>query len=274
MPHTHDSLKSADGLTLSTSTWLPDASAKAAVVIVHGVAEHIHRYEHVANYLNTRGYAVYAMDHRGHGNSEGERTYFANFEQPVNDLRLWMERVKAANSKIFMYGHSMGSLISLLYALRYQSELAGLVSSGTPLDAETTLSPFVIMLGKALNMIVPKLHFLPLDSTTLSRDPAVSSGYDNDPLVDRKPLRLAMGVGIGSNATKVKARLSELKLPLLILHGSDDVICPPSGSDVLYQRAGSADKTLKKYDGLRHEIHNEPEQNQVLQEIADWLDKH
>jgi alpha-beta hydrolase superfamily lysophospholipase len=274
MEHGHSTIKAADGTTIYTSSWLPDAPAKAAVVISHGLAEHIHRYEHVAAYFVERGYAVYGPDHRGHGKSEGLRTYFDSFDQPVDDLKRFVDTLKPQYPKMFLYGHSMGSLISLLYVLKYPNDFAALVVTGATLDVESSAPALLVMIGKLLDKIIPKVNFLALDSSTVSRDPAVVDKYNNDPLVDRKPTRVHMATGISGNSTMLKGRIGEIKLPILIMHGSMDRLTPPSGSKVLHSGVGSADKTLKVYEGLYHEIHNEPEQKEVLKEVADWLDKH
>ncbi|MFN8374164.1 MAG: alpha/beta hydrolase [Anaerolineae bacterium] len=274
MQFSSSSLKANDGTALYTVSWTPDTPAKAAVVIAHGLAEHIQRYEHVAAYLVGRGYAVYGIDHRGHGKSEGLRTYFDSFDQPVNDLKLYVDNIRTKHAKLVLYGHSMGSLISLLYAVRYPGDFTGLVVTGCTLDVESAAPAPLVMVGKLLDSIIPKVNFLPLDSNGVSRDPAVVNKYNNDPLVDRKPTRVHMATGIGGNSTMLKGRISEIKLPILILHGGGDKICPPSGSETLYKGVGSSDKTLKIYPGLYHEVHNEPEQKDVLKEIADWLDKH
>lgn len=274
MEHGHSHFKAADGTTIYTSSWLPDTPAKAAVVIAHGLAEHIHRYEHVAAYFVERGYAVYGPDHRGHGKSEGLRTYFDNFDQPVDDLKLFVDTLKPQYPKLFLYGHSMGSLISLLYVLKYPKDFAALVVTASTLDAESSVAAPMVMIGKLLDKVIPKVNFLALDSSTLSHDPAVVAKYDNDPLVDRKPTRVHMATGIGGNSTLLKSRMAEIKLPILIMHGGMDRLTPPSGSKALHAGIGSPDKTLKIYEKLYHEIHNEPEQKEVLKEIADWLDKH
>lgn len=272
MQFSQGTLKTADGLALRTVAWTPAASAKAAIVIAHGLAEHIGRYEHVAQFfVDTHGYAVYGIDHRGHGQSQGLRTYFDSFDQPVADFKRYVDTLKPQHSKLFLYGHSMGSLIALLYVLKYPQDFAALVSTGTPLDADTTVAAPVIALATLLDKIIPKVNFLPLDSSALSHDAAVVAAYDADPLVDRKPTRIHMGMGIMHGAQEVKRRLAEITLPLLILHGGADKICPPSGSRVLHNGAGAADKTLHIYDGLYHEIHNEKERGEVLARIAAWL---
>jgi len=276
--HTTGSFQSTDGTNIYTESWLPDASPKAVVIIVHGLGEHIGRYSHVAPKLVDAGYAVYGLDHHGHGKSGGDpRTYFDTFDQPINDLKQYLDSIKTAQPgrKIFMYGHSLGSLITLVFALKYQKELAGLVISGSTLAVETTQPAIMVTLAGILDKIAPKFAVTPpVPSTTLSRDEAVTKAYDTDPLVEHGNVRVRMGHQILSNSRTVKAHVSELKLPLLIFHGADDKLTPPPGSQILYDNVGSSDKTLKFYDKLRHETHNEPEQGMVIDNIIQWLNAH
>jgi len=278
MNHSTGSFQSADGTKIYTESWLPDGAAKAVVIIVHGLGEHIGRYSHVAPRLVDAGYAVYGLDHHAHGKTGGDpRTYFDSFDQPINDLKQYFDTIKAAQSgkKIFMYGHSLGSLITLAFALKYQQGLAGLILSGATLAAETTQPALLVSAAGILNSIAPKLAISPpLPSSVLSRDEAVMRAYDTDPLVEHGNVRVRMGHQIVSTSRYVKAHLSDLKLPLFIFHGADDKLCPPAGSQILYDGAGSSDKKLKFYDGLRHETHNEPEQGMVIDNIINWLNAH
>ncbi len=278
MKHATGSFQSADGTKIYTESWLPEGDARAVVIIVHGLGEHIGRYSHVAPKMVEAGYAVYGLDHHAHGKSGGDpRTYFDSFDLPVNDLKQYLDSVKVAQpgKKIFMYGHSLGSLITLTFALRHQQELAGLVLSGATLAVETAQPAILLSLAGVMNKIAPQLAITPpLPSSTLSRDEAVTSAYDTDPLVEHGNVRVRMGYQIVTASREVKAHLSELKLPLFIFHGADDKLCPPAGSQIVFDGAGSADKTLKFYDGLRHETHNEPEQDMVIANIIQWLDAH
>jgi acylglycerol lipase len=149
------------------------------------------------------------------------------------------------------------------------------VLSGATLAAETTQPALLVAAAGLFNSISPKLAISPpLPSSVLSRDEAVMRAYDTDPLVEHGNVRVRMGHQIFSTSRYVKTHLSELKLPLLIFHGSDDKLCPPAGSQILYDGAGSSDKTLKFYEGLRHETHNEPEQGMVIENIINWLNAH
>jgi lysophospholipase len=224
------------------------------------------------------GYAVYGLDHHGHGKSGGDpRTYFDSFDQPLNDLKQYLDSIKASQpgKKIFMYGHSLGSLITLVYALKHQKDLAGLVLSGSTLAVEAAQPAIRVTIGGILDKIAPKFAATPpVPSTTLSRDEAVSRAYDTDPLVEHGKVRARMGYQIVINSRYVKSHLNELKLPIFIFHGEEDKLTPPLGSQILYDGAGSADKTLKFYDNLRHETHNEPEQGMVIDNIIQWLNVH
>jgi acylglycerol lipase len=276
MPHKTDSFKTADGLNIFTESWLPDGDVKAVVLIVHGLAEYSGRYAHVAAKLNPAGYAVYGLDHRGHGKSDGLRAYFDSFEQPLNDLHQFLERVTAEQpgKPIFIYGHSLGALISLAFLLRYQAEFAGAVISGAPLEVEGSQSKMLISMGNVMNSIAPKMAITPLDSKWLSHDTAVVTDYDNNSLIHRGNVRVGMGYQIVHVSRDVKAHMAEIKLPILIIHGSEDRLCPLSGSTVLNQGVGSSDKTLKIYPGMYHEVHNEVEKETVLNDILAWLNAH
>jgi acylglycerol lipase len=270
------SFKTPDGVTIYTESWLPDGSSKAVVLIVNGLAEHTGRYAHVAAKLTPAGYAVYSLDHRGQGKSDGLRAYFEDFQQPLDDLKQFLDIIKAEQpgKHIFIYGHSLGALISLVFLLRYQAEFAGAIISGAPLEVEGSQPKMLITMGNVLNSIAPKMAITPLDSKWLSHDPAIVTGYDNDPLVHRGNVRVRMGYHIVHVSRDVKAHMAEITLPILIIHGSEDKICPPSGSTVLNQGVGASDKTLKIYPGFYHEVHNEVEKETVLNDILAWLNAH
>jgi acylglycerol lipase len=276
MQHNTGSFTTSDGLNIHTESWLPDGDTRAVVLISHGVGEHIGRYAHVAARLVADGYAVYGLDHRGHGKSDGLRSYFNDLNDPVNDLKQYFDQVKTAQpgKKIFLYGHSLGSLIALLFTLRYQSELAGLISSGTPLEVEASQPKALIAAGGVLNNIIPKAAITPLSTVYISTDPAEVKAYETDPLVYHGNVRVRVGYQIVEKSRMVKAHLSEIKLPVLVFHGGADKICPPAGSETLYRGASSSDKTLKIYPGMYHETHNEVEKSTVLNDIAAWLQAH
>ncbi len=277
MAHQTTPLRTSDNLTLHTESWLPEGEPRAVIVVVHGYGEHLGRYRHVADYFVKQGYAVYTLDHRGHGQSEGLRAYVHSFDQFVEDLHVFVGQVKSAQPghKLFILGHSMGALISLLYCIRYPDGIAGLIISGAPVNADANVPGYLVTLGSILNQIIPKYPFLKGDDySVLSRDPEVGRAFEADPLTWTQPMRIRLGVEINRAAGQARAGVSTLTMPLLVMHGAADAYVNPSGSQLAYERAGSSDKTLKVYPNLRHEIMNEPEKYEVLADIAAWLEAH
>jgi len=268
------SLNSADGLKLHTVKWIPYGTPKAVLLLLHGAAEHAGRYQHVADFLTGHGYAVYSMDYVGHGHSEGTRAFLNTLDRPVTDLENYLDQIHASHPEtpVFVYGHSMGSLIGLLLCLRRQGELAGMISSATPLCADQAASPLMLYVGQLISRILPHLYLVPLDARALSRDEAVVRAYRADPLVFNQPIRARTASAIIDASRRLRQQIIHLRLPLLIIHGSADTIAPASGSEYLYQHAGSPDKTLKLYPDGFHEMHNEPEQATVFDDMLAWLD--
>lgn len=272
-------LQTPDGETLFCHAWRAGepASARGAVFIAHGIGEHAGRYDHVARAFNEDGWAVYAIDHRGHGRSSGTRTYFEHAMQPVQDYRLFFERERSAHTgqKTFLFGHSMGSIISLMFTLQYPKDLDGLILTGTATNVEDLQPKWLVMVGDFVGKRLPKVRGVPpVGIDTLSTDPSTLEAYNADPLVDKGLVRLGMGRYIINAGRQLQERAHELKLPLLIMHGADDQLTPPSGSKTIYERASSADKTLKLWEGMRHELTNERERAKVLQVMREWLMNH
>ena len=276
MNHTTGSLTGLEDTLLFTQAWLPDDTPRAVVLLAHGYAEHSGRYAHVGAALSARGYALYALDHRGHGQSDGERVQVHDFDEYVTDQHTYYEQVCAEQPglPVFVYGHSMGALIALLFALRYQDHLAGLITTGTalkPAAANAALEGIVHVLARwrPASQIVPALA-----SSGISRDPEVVRRYDTDPLVPRARIKLGWTAAFSRAVRRCEAGLPALRLPYLVLHGGADPITLPEGAAQVRALSGAPDTTVKVYDGLLHEIHNEPEQAEVLADMLAWLDAH
>jgi alpha-beta hydrolase superfamily lysophospholipase/serine/threonine protein kinase len=269
-------LRAADGLRLHVESWLPVAGApRAAVMLVHGFAEHVGRYAHVAAHLAARGHAVFGYDQRTHGRSEGRpRVYLPDLEPVLADLAAVCAHARRAapGAPLYLYGHSMGAFVALAHALRHQDGLAGLITSGVPLLLDSALPQHALRAARLVARVAPTLPLVPLDLDGVSRDPAVVAAYKADPLVHAGRVRARMAVVMSAALAALRERVAELRLPLLILHGGADPTAPPAGSEWLHAHAGSSDKTLRIFPGLYHEVHNEPEREQVLAEIAAWLD--
>ena len=278
MQHVTGSFRGLGDVSLFTQRWLPDGDPRAVVVVAHGIGEHSGRYAYVAQGMVERGYAVAALDHRGHGRSEGPRVQVDRFDDFVADLRTYFEAVRAAHPglPVFVYGHSMGSLIGLLFALRYQDDLAGLVTTGTALKL-VGINAITLPLLRLANRIVPGARLIPLGlsgARGISRDRAVVAAYKADPYVVHGLLRVDMTLRVIEAGQQCIAGLPALRLPYLALHGGADPICLPTAAAIIRQRSGSPDTTVTVYPDLYHEIHNELGQARVIGDMIDWLDAH
>lgn len=275
MQHHTGSFTGLDNVTISTQHWLPEDRPRAVVIIVHGLGEHTGRYAHVAAFLTAHGYAVYALDLRGHGQSGGVRAMVRTFDEYVTDLRVYFVRVRAAHPNLpaFLYGHSMGSLIGLLFAFEYPDDLAGLITTGTALKL-AGLNTVTTSLIKAVGSITPKMRLIPLDAGAVSRDPAVVRCYRADPLVYHDRLRAGLLAALARAAETCITLLPTLRVPYLALHGSADLLTHVAATNLVHQLSGAPDTEVKVYERLHHEIHNEPEQRQVFHDIVMWLDAH
>jgi acylglycerol lipase len=262
------------GVEIRYRSWLPAGEPRAAVVISHGGGEHSGRYEHVAAALTAAGYAVWALDHRGHGRSGGERVRFDSVDPLAADLRRMIaiaaEEVPARRP--FLLAHSMGSLVALHYACEHQDELSGLILSGAL--ASVDQKPPIRLAVRAAAAIAPGIGVFKVDPETVSRDPEVIRAYDSDPLNFHGSFPAASVFALQRVGEGFPERLPKLTLPLLIMHGGADRLTPPSGSHLVNELAASDDKTLRIYNGLRHEILNEPERDEIIGEIVAWLDAH
>lgn len=267
-----------DDITFYMQGWEPQGSPKAIVCLVHGLGEHSGRYAHVGKALNGAAYALFGFDLRGHGQSGGPRGHFPSLETVLNDIHNFVhfQRQNHPRLPLFLYGHSLGGLLTLSYALRHPEGLQGVIVTGAGLRSALQEQKAKIMLVKALGSLIPTLSLKSeLEVNGLSHDPAVVQAYITDPLVHDK---VSLGLGkAGLDAIEFCfARASDFKPPLLIMHGGADRITYPSGSEDFAKLAGETNKdvTLKIWEGLYHEIHNEPQQAEVFQVMIEWLDRH
>jgi alpha-beta hydrolase superfamily lysophospholipase len=263
----------AAGVEIYWRAWLPEGPERAAVVLAHGVSEHSGRYAHVAAALNARGYSLWAPDHRGHGRSAGPRAVIDSLDHALADL----DRVVALAAeerpgrKPFLLGHSMGGMLAVAYTTRHQDGLEGLILSG-PVAVLEAASPIQRGVSRLLSRVTPGLGVYSIDSAGVSREPQVVSDYDADPLNHHGKLPVRTVAEIAREVDSFPITVRAITIPVLIMHGGDDPIVPVAGSRLLEERISSKDKTLTIYDGLYHEILNEPEQGEVLAQICEWLD--
>ena len=276
MDHIEGNFRGVRNANLYHQAWLPEGDVKAVLLIVHGLGEHCGRYMNVVNHFVPLGYAVYGFDHIGHGRSEGMREVVERFTDFIDTLAVYHEMVKVwqTGKPLFLLGHSMGGLIASYYLLDHQADFSGAVLSAPLIKATGNISQATILMGKIFSALAPRMGLLPLDPNSISRDPEVVKAYTRDPLVfqGKTPARLA--AELLKAMLRVSAEADKIILPLIVLQGSGDKLVDPQGAQILYDRAGSKDKTIKIYEGLYHEVFNEPERARVLQDVETWLAAH
>ncbi|CAA0115501.1 alpha/beta hydrolase [Zhongshania aliphaticivorans] len=275
MTHQQSTLSSNSGCRIYTQNWQPTGTPKAVLILVHGLAEHSNRYVDIANYFTEQGYAVYALDHEGHGHSQGLRGYINRFDDFLSTLDQYCNKIAELHPdrKLFLVGHSMGGVISSAYLLEHQQKLAGCILSGAALATGDVVSPIQKAVLNTLSKVLPKLPVLQLEANDVCHDPAVVAAYKNDPLVFNGKIRARLISEILSTADRVLKNAASISLPMLILHGGDDKMASPTGSEKLYAAISSNDKTLNIYPGLYHEIFLEPEKFEIYATIQAWIEQ-
>ena len=253
--------------------WTPEGDARAVIVLAHGLAEHSGRYDAVARTLTDAGYAVHAIDLVGHGRSPGRRCHVNRFEDYVASIIRLAHHARAQHPGVplFMLGHSMGGLVAT-HALLSDPELfAGGLLSGPAILPTKAPPAWQMMIGRILSRLLPTAGLLQLDASLVSRDPEVVARYQSDPLVHSGKISARLANELFEAMAQARDRAGDLRMPLLIQHGSADSLTAPAGSRLLADRAGSGDVALHEYDGLYHEIFNEPERERVLGDLLAWL---
>ncbi len=255
--------------------WEPAGQAGGVVLLCHGLGEHSGRYGNVVEALLPEGWAVYGLDHRGHGLSGGRRAHLEDYRDFLADFDAFRRVVLARHPDVpvFLLGHSMGGQIALAYALDHQADVAGLVLSA-PALASDAVPKAVIPVLRMMGRLLPRLRPAGIDTTKISKDPAVVAAYQADPLVHHGKPTLGLSLGLFDQFGVLPERARALTIPLLLQHGAKDVLADPAGSRLLESTCGSPDKTVRWYDGLWHEIYNEPERAQPLADLREWLAAH
>lgn len=247
---------------------------KAVVMLIHGLGEHCQRYEHLAKHLNKAGFALSSMDLPSHGQSDGIRGHIDSFDNYENAVLELHTRTKALypDTPIFLLGHSMGGLIATKLLLNHQDKFAGAMLSGAAIQSPQEPPAWQVLIIKTVAKLFPKAPMLALDASAVSRDPAVVDKYMNDPLVSQAKLSAQFLLSMTNTMEHCKDNAKFIHLPVKIMHGSADVMTAPEGSQLLHDSIGSEDKMITLYDGLYHEIFNEPEGQDIFAEMVSWMD--
>lgn len=267
------SFEGVGGLKIFTRNWQTEGAPRGVVVIVHGFNSHSGQYEWAAEQFTKNGLAVYALDLRGRGRSEGERYYVEKIEDFTDDVETLVKQARAENPglPVFMLGHSAGGVTACVYALDHQAEIDGLICES--FAYELPVPDIALAFLKGLSYITPHTHVFSLKNKDFTRDEKIVEEMNNDILIagESQPAQTA------KTMLDASARLTEefpkITLPVLIIHGTADKATKPSGSQHFYEAAGSKDKTLKLYEGHYHDMLNDLDKEIVMTDIQNWIDE-
>jgi acylglycerol lipase len=264
-------VESGGGLSINVRSWHPEGKARAVVVIVPGFNSHSGYYAWVAEQFVASGFSVWAVDLRGRGKSDGERFYVEKFADYVNDVASVVTLVTSREPgvRVFVLGHSAGGVVACIYALEHQTEISGLICES--FAHQVPAPDFALAVLKGLSHVWPHAHVLKLRNEDFSRDPNVVESMNNDPLIAHEIQPTQTVAEMVRADERLKKEFPLITLPVLILHGTDDKATKPSGSQLFYDTAGSADKTLKLYDGHFHDLLNDVGKEMVMADIKNWI---
>ncbi|MGH3563615.1 MAG: lysophospholipase [Mycobacterium sp.] len=272
--HTERTFDGVGGVRIVYDVWTPETAPRAVIILSHGFGEHARRYDHVALRFGEAGLATYALDHRGHGRSGGKRMLCKDMSEYTGDFHALVGIATREHPGVqcVVLGHSMGGAIVFSYGVDHPDDYQLMVLSGPAVAMQDAVPAALAIAAKALGIIAPGLPVQSLDSSAVSRDPEVVTAYDTDPLVHhgRAPAGVARALVLVGET--MPERAAALTAPLLVLHGAEDRLVPVYGSRRLTACVGSADVQLNIYPGLYHEVFNEPERNQVLDDVVSWID--
>lgn len=266
-------LTASDGVRLFVRRW--DApSPKAACLLAHGLAEHSARYEGLAQKLVGRRFSVWAMDHRGHGRSGGLPADCTGLDQLVNDFHLLEQKAAEETPALarILVGHSLGGLLALAYAVQHPEGLRAVAVSSPALKLKHETPAWKVRLVTATARLFPTFRFKNgVHPPHLCHDPAVVQAYQQDPLIHRT-ITARCAVGIDRSMRNSIALAAGLRVPCLILQAGSDEVCDPEAAERFAKAVSSAPVTFRRYEGLYHELFNEPERDRVMEDLIRWME--
>jgi alpha-beta hydrolase superfamily lysophospholipase len=267
-----EGFQSAGGVRIHMREWLPDGAPRAVVVICHGVNSHGGQHALTAEQLAPRGFAVYAVDLRGRGKSEGPRFYVEDIAEYVADVRGLIGIAKDRNPSlpVYLLGHSAGGVVACTYALDHQDEIDGLICESFAFQVPAP--GFVLSAIKGLSHVAPRLGVLTLKMKDFTRDPVALAALEADPLTKDESQPAMTVAALVRADERLHDSFGQITLPLLILHGTDDHATVCRGSEYFHEHAGSSDKVLKLYEGHYHDLLNDIGKEDVLADIVGWIE--
>ncbi|MFM5983303.1 MAG: lysophospholipase [Sphaerospermopsis kisseleviana] len=276
--HSVGTFKGVGGIDLYYQNWNPGGKIRGILALVHGLGGHSGLYKNIIENLLPQQYAVYGLDLRGHGQSPGQRGYINTWSEFRNDVRTFLKMMQQQQPQIpiFLFGHSMGGMIVLEYALRHPEEISALqgVIAVAPSIGEVGVSPVRVLLGKMLSRLWPRFSLnTGLDTTAGSRDPKIVATYIQDPLRHTRATA-RFSTEFFTTLAWIHAHAEEWKAPLLILHGGADRVVFPEGSEIFYQRVTYPDKLRIEYSGAYHNLHCDLNYREFLSDLSNWMEQH
>jgi acylglycerol lipase len=271
-PVQEEDFSSLGGVRIHLRSWVPAGTPRGVVVICHGVNSHGGQHGWTAEQLAAQGFAVYALDLRGRGVSEGERFYVDDVAEYVADLRgaVGIARERHPGVPLFVLGHSAGGVVSCTFALDHQAEIDGLMCESFAFQVPAP--GFVLSAIKGLSHVTPRLGVLTLHMKDFTRDPVALAALEADPLTKGETQPAATVAALVRADERLHDCFGQITLPVLILHGTEDRATVCRGSEYFHANAGSADKTLRLYEGHYHDLLNDIGKEAVLADIVDWLE--
>ena len=267
-----DTFSPTPGAIVATATWVPELP-RAVFVFSHGHAEHAGRYALLVDTMVAEGCVVATLDHRGHGRSSGTRALAMRFDDYVDDLGMVVERTRAAfpGLPLVLFGHSMGGLIAIRYAETHPELIDLLITSGPALIIDEDTPAVVRKAGEMIARVAPTAPVPRSEGDVLSTDEAIGAGFDVDHRTHHGTTRMRTAVEMIRAGEVARARFDCLSMPILAMHGADDELTSPRGTELLHQGAAAQDRTIILWPGMRHELLNEPGRGEVMQAIVDWV---
>ena len=267
-------IQAADGLQIFTRRW-EAAQPKAACVVIHGLGEHSGRYEALAHDLNRRSFSVWALDHRGHGRSQGRRGDCVSIGEYTADMDLLVDKVRETAPTLprILLGHSLGGLLALRYAAEYPEKIKAVAISSPALRLALKLPRIKVAITEWLARVAPATP-VPngVNPRLLCHDPEVAERYRSDPLVHRV-ITARCAILLREAMRESRALADRLRIPCLILQAGSDAVCDPEAAGEFAEAVPNRLVEYHRYEGLYHEIFNEPERDRVIDDLCRWMDK-
>ncbi|WP_416669433.1 alpha/beta hydrolase [Egbenema bharatensis] len=275
MLHTEGTFAGKDGTSLYYQSWHPVAPPKAILGILHGLGGHSNLYRNIVQAIVPQGYAIYGMDLRGHGRSSGQRGYINQWTEFREDFDCFRQLIATQHPVLpcFVMGHSLGSIVVLDYALHDLDGLSGMILMAPPLKP-VGVPPLRLAIGRMVSQVYPRFTLnTGISHKAISRNPEVVAAYMNDPLRHTKGTARLV-TEYFKTIQWIEANLHYLQTPILLLHGSADAIALPESSNFLFEQIQVADKEFRFYPEAFHDLHNDTDYQQVVNDLLFWLERH